>query len=37
LLTAASDLEPAKRSDEAVPTTRDPALMLDLMLSALER
>ena len=37
LLTSASDLDPAKRSDQAEPTTRDPAMMLDLMLSALER
>jgi len=37
VLAAADDLEPAKRTDEAEPTTRDPALLLDLMLTALER
>ena len=37
VLAAADDLQPAKRAGEAEPSTRDPALILDLMLSALER
>ena len=36
VLASADDLAPARRVDEAEPTTRDPALLLDLMLSALE-
>jgi predicted glycosyltransferase len=36
ILTSAGALELAKRSSESVAQTRDPALLLDLMLSALE-
>jgi uncharacterized protein len=35
LLASAADLDPAKRVDDGRPTTRDPAVLLDLMLSAL--
>jgi len=37
VLAAADDLQTAKRAGKAEPSTRDPALILDLMLSALER
>jgi predicted glycosyltransferase len=36
VLRAADELEPAKRAAAATPTTRDPALLLDLLLTALE-
>ncbi len=36
VLTSADELELEKREDAARPTGRDPALLLDLMLSALE-
>jgi predicted glycosyltransferase len=35
VLTSADDLVPAKRSSAGGSTTRDPALLLDLLLSAL--
>jgi hypothetical protein len=37
VLRSADDLEVAKRAAATEPTTRDPAFLLDLMLTALER
>jgi predicted glycosyltransferase len=37
VLHSVTELEPAKRPASTAPTTRDPAVLLDLMLTALER